>query len=202
MNKTSVGRMTLTFKVLTWDEIISMSIKLGNIVKKSGYNPNYLIGVARGGLVPLRIISDFFNNNNVFIVNVKLYEDIARKAENVRFLQGIDEDISGHNVLVIDDVADTGVTLKAVVDYIRDNLKPKELKVATLHYKPWSVIKPDYYLSEVKDWIVYPWEYVETIRSLTKKLESGEFSGEEKENAERALKEIQEQLNKYDGVIY
>ncbi len=194
--------MTLTFKVLTWDEIISMSIKLGNIVKKSGYNPNYLIGVARGGLVPLRIISDFFNNNNVFIVNVKLYEDIARKAENVRFLQGIDEDISGHNVLVIDDVADTGVTLKAVVDYIRDNLKPKELKVATLHYKPWSVIKPDYYLSEVKDWIVYPWEYVETIRSLTKKLESGEFSGEEKENAERALKEIQEQLNKYDGVIY
>ena len=194
--------MALTFKVLTWDEIISMSIKLGNIVKKSGYNPNYLIGVARGGLVPLRIISDFFNNNNVFIVNVKLYEDIARKAENVRFLQGIDEDISGHNVLVIDDVADTGVTLKAVVDYIRDNLKPKELKVATLHYKPWSVIKPDYYLSEVKDWIVYPWEYVETIRSLTKKLESGEFSGEEKENAERALKEIQEQLNKYDGVIY
>ncbi len=194
--------MTLTFKVLTWDEIISMSIKLGNIVKKSGYNPNYPIGVARGGLVPLRIISDFFNNNNVFIVNVKLYEDIARKAENVRFLQGIDEDISGHNVLVIDDVADTGVTLKAVVDYIRDNLKPKELKVATLHYKPWSVIKPDYYLSEVKDWIVYPWEYVETIRSLTKKLESGEFSGEEKENAERALKEIQEQLNKYDGVIY
>ncbi len=193
--------MTLTFKVLTWDEIISMSIKLGNIVKKSGFNPNYLIGVARGGLVPLRIMSDFFNNNNVFIVNVKLYEDIARKAENVRFLQGIDEDISGHNVLVIDDVADTGVTLKAVVDYIKNNLKPKELKVATLHYKPWSVIKPDYYLSEVRDWIVYPWEYVETINSLAKKLESGEFSGEEKVNAERALKEIQEQLNKYDGVI-
>lgn len=192
--------MALKFTVLSWDDIISMSMKLANLVKNSGFQPDYLIGVARGGLVPLRILSDLFNNNKIFIINVKLYKDIDERAEEIIFVQEIDKDISGHKVLVVDDVADTGITLKAVVDYIRGKLKPAEMKVATLHYKPWSAIKPDYYLEEVTEWIVYPWEYIESINSISKKLENGDLTGEDAENAKKALEEIKNQLNRYNNV--
>jgi len=194
------GKMSLKFTVLSWEDIISMSMKLASLVKESGFKPDYLIGVARGGLVPLRILSDLFNNNKIFIINVKLYKDIEERSEEVVFVQEIDKDISNHKVLIVDDVADTGITLKAVVDYIKNKLKPSELKVATIHYKPWSAIKPDYYLEEVTEWIVYPWEYIESINSISKKLENGELSGEDAENAKKALEEIKKQLDKYDSV--
>ena len=191
--------MALDFLVLSWDDIISITLKLGKMIKKSDFSPDFLIGVARGGLVPLRVLSDFFNNTNIAIINVKLYKDIAER-EQVTFVQKIDFELSDKKVLVIDDVADTGLTLKAVVDYLRNEKKVKILKTATLHYKPWSVIKPDYYVEEVEKWIVYPWEFVESLTLISEKINSGVLKGIERDNAEKALKEIRNQLQKYDSV--
>jgi len=56
--------------------------------------------------------------------------------------------LKDNNCLVVDDVADTGATLE----------KFKNYKTATLHYKPWSSVKPTYYVEETTDWIIYPWE--------------------------------------------
>ncbi|MGQ4891119.1 MAG: phosphoribosyltransferase [Candidatus Njordarchaeia archaeon] len=192
--------MGLTFKVITWDETISMSMRLGKKILESGYNPDYLVGIARGGLVPLRILSDLFKNTNVLIVNVKLYRDIGERSEEVTFVQKVDIDLEGQKVLLVDDVADTGLTIKAVVDYIKENKKVKEVKIATLHYKPWSVIKPDYYMEEVTDWIVYPWEYIESLKPISEKVQDDSLSGEERRNAEEAIKIIKEQLMKYNGL--
>ncbi len=192
--------MTLSFKVTTWPDIISMSLQLGKMVVADRFKPDYLVGVARGGLVPLRILSDFFNMNNILIINVKLYKTIGERKRTVEFVQKINFDINASNVLLVDDVADTGITLKAIVEYLLNEKKPKELKVATLHYKPWSVIKPDYYVEETKDWIVYPWEYYESIEAIRKKLSENTLSEEEKMKAKEALNAIQNELRKYNGV--
>jgi hypoxanthine phosphoribosyltransferase len=51
-----------------------------------------------------------------------------------------------------------------------NSFNPLLVKTATLHYKPWSIYRPDYFAEEVEDWIVYPWEYKETIINISKKL--------------------------------
>lgn len=191
--------MGLTFKVITWDDTISMSMHLGKRILESGFNPDYLVGIARGGLVPLRILSDLFKNTNVLIVNVKLYKDIGERGEKVTFVQKVDIDLEGKKVLLVDDVADTGLTIKAVAEYIKENKKVSELKIATLHYKPWSAIKPDYYMEEVTEWIVYPWEYIESLKSISEKINDNSLNSEEKQKAKEALKFIERELTKYNG---
>jgi len=188
--------MSLRFKVLSWKDIISMSFKLGEIVKKSGFSPDVLVGIARGGLIPLRILSDYFNNSDILIFNVKLYKDIGEAGEQVRFVQKIEGGLEDKKVLVIDDVADKGITLKTVTEYIKNKLKPKDLRVATLHYKPWSVFKPDYYIELVEEWIVYPWEYVETIDSLKKLMEKNH---EDREKIESVIEIIKKNLEEYNN---
>lgn len=43
------------------------------------------------------------------------------------------------------------------------------MKILTLYYKPWSIVKPDYYSREISNWIVFPWEIKETLRKLVAK---------------------------------
>ena len=195
--------MVLEFQVLSWDDIITMTLKLGELIKKSNYVPDILIGIARGGLIPLRILSDFFNNPNIAIVNVKLYKDIGEIGEKVEFIQKVEIDIENLKVLLVDDVADTGLTLKAVRDYLLREKNAGMLKIATLHYKPWSIIEPDYYVEKVEKWIVYPWEYVESLKSISEKIEKGFLKGVERDNAERAILEIKENLKKlgFDEIV-
>jgi hypoxanthine phosphoribosyltransferase len=70
----------------------------------------------------------------------------------------------------VDDVADRGDSLMLAKKHVQDN-GAAEIKVATLHYKPWSKLVPDYYAREYKSWIVYPWEVTETIRKIISNLQ-------------------------------
>jgi hypothetical protein len=86
----------------------------------------------------------------------------------------------------VDDVADTGESLAAVR---RDLLARKalEVKIATLHYKPKSILRPDFYVSETSAWIVYPHERYEFVRSRVVKLKS---EGRSKDEAKEELARI------------
>jgi hypoxanthine phosphoribosyltransferase len=76
--------------------------------------------------------------------------------------------VEGKRVLVVDEVADTGRSLELVREHILEN-GAVEVKIATVYYKPWSIIKPDYYEKETSSWIVFPWEIKETVRKIVKK---------------------------------
>jgi hypoxanthine phosphoribosyltransferase len=70
------------------------------------------------------------------------------------------------NLLVVDDVIDTGKTfndLKEMLDNITEEMPTFQYKLAAIHYKPHTIIKPDIYMQEVTNdtWIVYPWESCE-----------------------------------------
>jgi hypoxanthine phosphoribosyltransferase len=64
-------------------------------------------------------------------------------------------------------VADTGESLILAQRHLLDQ-GARALKVATIHYKPWSKFKPDFYFLETDDWIMYPWEIRETMDYLIK----------------------------------
>jgi hypothetical protein len=75
--------------------------------------------------------------------------------------------MKGKKVLLIDEVADSGDTLKHAIEHV-ENLGVEEVRSAVLHYKPTSIVVPDYYMVETTSWTVYPWENRASIISLVK----------------------------------
>ncbi len=123
---------------------------------KEDYDPDVLVGISRGGLIPTVRLSHMLNDLSMRVIHVKFYENVDETME--------EPEITGTNigklegkVLIVDDVADTGSTLEAVLDYIDDKVTGK-LKICTIAYKPRSSIKPDYYVYETEKWIIFPWE--------------------------------------------
>jgi hypoxanthine phosphoribosyltransferase len=78
--------------------------------------------------------------------------------------------IKGQNTLAVDDIAGTGKSMTAAVQFM-ESLGPKAIKTATLAYSTESIIKPDYFVSTVSedDWLLYPWNYFEDFEELIAK---------------------------------
>lgn len=160
----------------SWDQIYDLMIDLGKKVKKSGFKPDVIVGVSRGGWPPARIMSDLLNNPNVANIRAEFYQDIGVRSKRPRITQPVTAKVQDRKVLVVDDVADTGLSLQAVRDHLVKK-GPKEVRLCTIFYKPHSVCIPDYYAKETTSWIIFPWERVETIRLLSRRLHQGRSSG-------------------------
>jgi len=80
--------------------------------------------------------------------------------------------MKGKRVLVVDDIADTGRSLKLVTEHVLERAA-QEVKVATLYTKPWSIVNPDYCEKQTEHWVVFPWDLKETVRSAFEKRGKG-----------------------------
>jgi len=149
------------FETPSWDYFYQLCLELGDKVKKS-FDPEILLGISRGGLIPLRIMSDLFENAIVATVKVEFYEDVAKTSQEPRMTQPISVDVKNRRVLVIDDVADTGKSLALLVERLEE-IGAGEIKIATVYYKPWSLLRPHYYIRDTEKWIIFPHERRETI---------------------------------------
>jgi len=148
-----------------WDDIEKLCDKL--VHKLGSYRPDVLIGISRGGLVPVRIISDMLANKNVAIFRMEFYTGVGTTKEKPEITQPLTIDIKDKTVLLVDDVSDSGRSLTVAKDYI-ERLGAKEVKIATLHFKPKSSFRPDYFVDQTDAWIIYPWEVREAKRQLKK----------------------------------
>lgn len=157
------------YLLLSWEDLYNETLKLYERIKKSGYNPDIIIGIARGGWVIARILSDLMLNPNILSIRITFYEKVGRRGKKPILLQDVNVDMSGLKVLIVDDVVDTGETMSLAVKVISSK-KTGEIRTAVLHKKPWSKFKPDYYVREVKSWIIYPYEYKETMRDIAHEL--------------------------------
>ncbi|TLN15337.1 phosphoribosyltransferase [bacterium] len=110
-------------------------------------------------------------NPNVASVKVEFYKDIHRTAQAPIITQDISVPVTGKRVLVVDDVADSGRSLKLVKECLFAK-GASEVKIACAYYKPWSVIKPDFYSRETSSWVIFPHETKETIRKIADKLQA------------------------------
>jgi hypoxanthine phosphoribosyltransferase len=191
----------LEYEAPTWNRIYKMLISQAKKIRESGFQPDVILGVSRGGWIPARILSDLLENPNLANVRVEFYVDVAKTRNAPLLTQGTSADVAGKRVLVVDDVSDTGKSLRLVKDHVLKQ-GAKELKVATLYRKPWSMLKPDYCERETKAWVVFPWERKETIRRIREKhgstgLEEATAklvkAGFPKSLADRILKETSEE---------
>ncbi len=157
----------MKFIAPSWDEVLAKSIKLAeNIRKTERFQFDCIIGVSRGGLALTRIMSDLLDIQNVMITRCEYYTDIGEKKKKPVITQKIQGNISGRNVLVVDDVADTGESLLVIKSYL-ESKRPNQVKIATIFIKPWCKVMPDYFVSRTDAWIIFPWEYYEAIKSLS-----------------------------------
>jgi hypoxanthine phosphoribosyltransferase len=193
------------FEVPTWNQIYELLHSQAEKIRKSGFKPDIIIAISRGGWLPARVLSDLLETPNLAHVRVEYYVGVAETKTEPVLTQGVSSTVTGKKVLIVDDVADTRRRLKLVKEHVLRQ-GAEESRIATMYNKPWSVVKPDYYEKETELWIVFPWEIKETIRKIVEKRgEKHAPIGEEiaklvkaglpKQLTERFLKEILEERN-------
>ncbi len=190
------------FEVPTWNQIYELLLNLADRVRKADFKPDVIVGVSRGGWPPARVISDFLGNPNIANVKAEFYLGVAQTKGEPVITQPVSTSVKGKKVLVVDEVADTGKSLRLVQSHLKEE-GATEVKTLTVYYKPWSIMVPDWYGKETSRWIVFPWEIKETIRQVLKQYKSQEKSMEEavkkllqsglkRKHVERFVREVSE----------
>ncbi len=160
-------------KLVDWSEIVDWAWELARKIKKSGYKPDVVVALARGGYVPARLLCDFLDIENLLSIQSQHWTEAAKKEERAIIKFPYKVDLSGLKVLIVDDICDTGESLILAKKFIQENWKPAEIKIATLQWiSPVAKIKPDYYTIEVKDWtwFQYPWTRLEDTYQFIKRM--------------------------------
>jgi hypoxanthine phosphoribosyltransferase len=149
-----------------WKDINKELIELA---KKIDKKPEMIVGILRGGGIVAILLSDLLGVKELRLIGARFYDGINRTKSNVEIYQGINSTLKEYDVLLVDEVVDTGKTLEVVKNRVLA-LNPKSLKVAALHIKPWTTIKPDYFVRVLDGWINYPWSETEFIKEIFNKL--------------------------------
>lgn len=159
-------------KYVSWREVHEvMGLLAKRLIKDC--TPEIIVAVAKGGLIPARILSDILGVEEMGFIEIKFYKSIGIRAEKPFIKHVAIPSIKDRNVLVVDDVVDSGRTMQLVVDTLADHA-PKQLRTLALYFKPWSTYIPDYYFDVTDDWIVYPWETCEAKKEKVE-LADAEF---------------------------
>lgn len=151
---------------ISWDATIEYTETLAK--KIIDFKPDIIVGLSRGGLVPARIMSDVLGVPDLGIIGMKFYTEMGKKSEFPQITQELTMNLNGKKILLVDDVADTGASLIIAKEYLQKK-GAEEVRVATIHYKPNSKFKPDYYVMTSTSWIEYPWERHEIEREIKTK---------------------------------
>jgi hypothetical protein len=160
----------LKFEAPSWSRIYDMLLDLAGRIRKDGFRPDIIVGISRGGWPPARVLSDLLSNPNVANVRAEFYLGIAETGSEPTLTQPVSVKTRGKKILIVDEVADTGKSLRMVREHIVQE-GAKEARTVTVYYKPWSIVRPDYFAKETSDWIVFPWEIKETLRKIIAKCE-------------------------------
>jgi uncharacterized protein len=144
-------------ETMTWTQFGQASRALAQQVADSGFQPDLVLAIARGGLTVAGALAYALSVKNCFTMNVEFYTGVDERIDMPVMLPPMLDlvDIAGLKVLVADDVADTGMTLQLVHKVIDDQVG--EARGAVLYQKPRSVIECEYVFRRTDRWINFPW---------------------------------------------
>ena len=148
---------------LHWHNIYNGLDLLCKDLKKDNYIPDAIVGVGRGGLIPATLMAYKFNVKPLFNYTIQSYSDENLQTSDFIVYQEPGVDICNYkdkNVLVVDDLSDTGDTLLHIVDKLKHQFFLQHIKVAALAIKTDTKFRPDYYVQEYPSdtWLTFPWE--------------------------------------------
>ena len=151
-------------------QLLEDSYRLAWNIFESGYRPNYIVGVWRGG-APIGIaVQEFLDvlgvESDHIAIRTSSYTGIGERSKKVK-VHGLSYIIrqleSEDSLLIVDDVHDTGLSIQQAIDDLKKACKKNtpDIRIATPYYKPKNNKTgkaPDYFLHETDEWLVFPHE--------------------------------------------
>jgi len=152
-------------------ELLNDSFLLGRKVLDSGFRPDFIVGIWRGGTPVGIAVQELFEHHGLatdhIAIRTSSYEGIEQRGKTIR-VHGlayiVEKADADHRLLIVDDVYDTGLSIQAVIETLnrlsRRNT-PRDIRVATVYFKPGNNLtdrRPDYYIHETDKWLVFPHE--------------------------------------------
>jgi len=152
-------------------DLLIDSFRLGLEVYKSGFRPDFIVGVWRGGTPVGIAVQEILDRHGVktdhIAIRTTSYTGIGQRNKKVRvhglsyMIKNIDAEDS---LLIVDDVFDTGLSIQAVIATLKGKARrntPRDICIATPWFKPannQTTMTPDYYVHETDRWLVFPHE--------------------------------------------
>ena len=142
---------------MSWDELGTGTKALAEQAAADGYQPDFILGISRGGLLVAGALAYTLGVKNTFTMSVEFYTGVDERLDMPMILPPVPSLVDLHEarVLVADDVADTGQTLVLVKDFLEG--KVAEVRMAVLYEKPRSTVRCEYVWERTDRWIVFPW---------------------------------------------
>ena len=148
---------------LTWELFGSASRELAREVAADGFVPDLILSIARGGLFVAGALGYALDVKNLHVMNVEFYTGVDQRLDLPVMLPPVPNvvDLTHKKVLVADDVADTGATLKLVRDFCADHVA--DVRCAVVYEKPASTVKCEYVWKRTDRWINFPWSVLPPV---------------------------------------
>ena len=183
--------------ITNWDYIYDLCREVSDDVKAAEFEPDVVVALARGGWFAGRVICDFLGLDDLTSLKMEHYVGTAQKSGEPTVRYPMPEgSVEGKDVLVMDDIADTGGSIRRAHEYVSDR-NPGEVRTATLQLLGTSEFDPDFVGERLDEWawIVYPWNFIEDMIDLTagvmEKGGDGPYTAEEIRGLLRAYHQVE-----------
>lgn len=160
-------------KNYTWDELISYCKDIHQQLLANNYNPNIIIAISRGGFFTGLMMSHLCQTQYLYSIKASTNIDDSVRSERVSpqveslFTSNNIDILLGKKILLVDDVFNTGFTLKVVYDYLMSLCPDLTIKTACMIYDtfldpslPTADIIVDFYSDKRCAWAIFPWETI------------------------------------------
>jgi hypoxanthine phosphoribosyltransferase len=186
-------------EIMSWELFNELAKKVAEKMREDDYRPDFMVGLARGGWVLSRVLCDYLGIKDLVSLKVEHWGVTATPDGKAQIKYPIDIDLTGRNVVVVDDITDTGESMKVAIDHIK-KLNPRTLRTAALRNIEGSSFTPDYFGDEIKwRWVVFPWNFVEDMCNIIPKASEGvkdlldvQRNLKERHNIELSISEIED----------
>ncbi|MGJ0482968.1 MAG: phosphoribosyltransferase [Methylomicrobium sp.] len=160
--------------LVTWEEVYRLCRDVARQLRATDAPIDMIVAIARGGYIPGRLLSDMLGVYDLTSIKIEHYRG-AQKQRDALVKYPLNADINGRNVLLLDDVCDSGDTFAVAVEHLRESGTPKTLHSAAMHLKAISGFMPDHYAETVSEWrwIIYPWAVNEDLSGLIDNMRLG-----------------------------
>ena len=159
---------TFNCTITNWEYIYGRCRDVSTQVKAAEFEPDVIVALARGGWFAGRCICDFLGLNDLTSLKMEHYVGTAEKSDGPQIRYPMPEgSVEDKDVLIIDDIADTGGSIKRAQEYV-EKRNAGEIRTATLQLLQTSEFEPDFVGEQLEEWtwVVYPWNFIEDMIDL------------------------------------
>lgn len=158
-------------EIVSWRAVYTRCRRLVAKIRAAQFSPDLIVGIARGGYIPARIVADFFGIMDLASLRIEHYRGAHRSVRAV-VKHPLATSIEGRTVLLVDDVTDSGDTFEVASEHLATRGTPLAIKTAVLDHKVSSPYVPDYFGRRVTTWrwIIYPWAVIEDLSGFVREM--------------------------------